>query len=129
VRSVGEVLELAEKVRETVGSWLGLHRAKFVDLDELQQLLEFYIKRDAGLDCTYYIDEYPTTESRELGPHNVRMDVEEAVDAVRCAIGNREVELVYVKVRRGVVEFASGKQFWLIMDVEPYVNEDVAGEE
>jgi hypothetical protein len=124
-----EVIELAGKVEDVVRSTLGMYRLRFVDLDELARVVEGYVRREAGLDCYYYVDEYPTTESREFyKPDGIRFDVEEAVDSVRCTIDGRELDLVYVRMRRGIVELANGKQFWLIVDVEPYVNEDLVKE-
>jgi len=114
------------KVVEFVRNWLLLRRLKFVDLDELREL-EKDIRREVGMECYYYVDEYPTVRYREFGPHETRMYVEEAVDAVRCTTGEREVDLVYVEMRRGVVEFADGKQFWLIVDFA--VEEDLEGGE
>jgi hypothetical protein len=109
------------KVRESVESWLKFYRMRFVDLDELQGILENAIRKDTGMDCYYYVDEDPIKEHREFyEPDGVRLDVEEAVDSVRCKVGDREVDLVYVRMKRGVVELPNGKQFWLIVDLLGY---------
>ena len=111
-----EVVKVKE-VAELVRNWLWLHRLKFVDLDEFRKLLEFHISRNTGLDCYYYVDEHPTQTYRKFYD-DIKFVVEESMDAVRY--GKHEV-LVYVEMKRGVVELPNGKQFWLVVDfaVEP----------
>ena len=111
---------MEEAVLGFVRNWLQLHRLKFMDVDKLREELEGGIRREVGMECYYHMDEYPTVKYREFYD-DAKLTVEEAVDAVRCG-----EHLVYIEMRRGVVELSS-KQFWLIMDFAVY--EDLEGGE
>jgi hypothetical protein len=110
--------ELAEKVEDVVRSVLNLYKSRFVKLDELREAIERDIKKEVGIDCYYYVDEYPNIKSMKFyEPYSIRLDVENATDSVRCEVGDHEVDMVYVRMYRGVMDLSDGRQFWLIMDI------------
>jgi hypothetical protein len=124
-----KALELAGKVRDEVARVLALYRMQFVGLGELRTVVESSIRREFRLKCRYHVDEEPVVESRRVrGPEGARLAVERAWDTVRCEMGGREFDIAYVRMRRGVVEFGVGEQFWLVLDVEVYQNDDLAKE-
>jgi hypothetical protein len=43
-------------------------------------------------------------------------------------MGGREVDVAYVRMRRGVVEFGAGGQFWLVLKIETYPSDDLVKE-
>jgi hypothetical protein len=126
---VTKALELAGKVSDEVRSALVLYRKRFVVPDELRTVVESLVRREFGLRCYYYVDEEPVVESRQLrGPEGTRLAVERAWDTVRCELGGREVDVAYVRMRRGVVEFGTGGQFWLVLNLEVYPSDDLVKE-